>query len=200
MGLFSAHHLLANMRIAMSRAAGVHLRVRAHAAARVAGVYCGCMWTTSITTRCRRPMLPLPRIRRRESQLCLVPPHLCSGAGIVPGEHGVGQGSRVEYGGDRPSCMRIAKEGVIVVLKCRATSADADVSDAFTASAPRRGVGDVEDGVCGARSFWSLLGSAGPRGSFGSGTFLLWMRFRTCSEQVMHVDFGAVMRSCRHLM
>ena len=124
----------------------------------------------------------------------------CSGAGIVPGEHGVGQGSRVEYGGDRPSCMRIAKEGVIVVLKCRATSADADVSDAFTASAPRRGVGDVEDGVCGARSFWSLLGSAGPRGSFGSGTFLLWMRFRTCSEQVMHVDFGAVMRSCRHLM
>lgn len=94
----------------------------------------------------------------------------CSSGAIGPGEHGVGWGSSGEYGGARPPCMRIAKEGVIVVLKCRATSADVDVADAYTASAPS-GFSDVEDGMCGAR----LLGSAGPRGSFGRGSFLLWM-------------------------
>jgi hypothetical protein len=93
--------------------------------------------------------------------------------------------------------MRIAKEGVIVVLKCRATCADADVADAYPASAPS-GFGDVEDGVCGARSFVSLLGSAGPRGSVGSGSFLMWTRLRTCSEQVMLILFLSVL--CCHAL
>ena len=95
-------------------------------------------------------------------------PTLCGAA-----ERGAGGGLGCGHDGAHSSCLRHVKEGVIVVLKCRATAADADVADAYNASAPS-GVRDHDDAVCGNSFFSLLLGFAGPRGIFGYAGCLLW--------------------------